>query len=88
MPRYIAKYIDPRYAINKDKWSQPKYGVKVEKDVRITLRDGVNILADIYRPEDRAGNKFPALLAMSPFGKDNQEMVRWLPRLRSFVSPL
>ena len=88
MPRYTAKYTDPRYTLNKDKWSQPEHSVKVEKDIRVTLRGGVTILADVYRPDVRAGIKFPALLAMSPFGKDNQEMVRWLPRLRSFVSPL
>jgi predicted acyl esterase len=53
--------------------SQPKYGIKVEKDVYVTMRDGVRLAIDIYRPNARG--KFPALLAMSPYGKDEVELL-------------
>ncbi|MBC7292982.1 MAG: hypothetical protein H5T84_02540, partial [Thermoleophilia bacterium] len=50
--------------------SEPKYGVTVDKNVYVTARDGVRLAVDIYRPD--APGKFPALLAMSPYGKDAQ----------------
>ena len=37
--------------------SQPKYNIKVEKDVPITMPDGVRLFADIYRPD--AEGRFP-----------------------------
>jgi len=54
-----------------------EYTVKREKDVRVRMRDGVHLAVDIYRPD--TPGKFPALLAMSPYGKELMEMVRWLP---------
>ncbi len=52
------------------KGSEPVYKVKAEKNVFITMRDGVRLAFDIYRPE--AEGKFPALLGMSGYGKDLQ----------------
>ncbi len=43
-----------------------------EKDVQITVRDGVKIAVRIYRP-DGAG-PFPALFAPSPYRYDNNEL--------------
>jgi len=48
--------------------SQPKHKVKLEEDIRIIARDGTDLFADIYRPN--AEGKFPALLSISPYGKD------------------
>jgi uncharacterized protein len=50
--------------------SQPQYGIKVEKDILVPMRDGVKLAINIYRPD--AEGKFPALLALGPFGKDEQ----------------
>ena len=50
--------------------SQPEYGVKVEENVFVTARDGVKLAVDIYRPD--GPGKFPALLALSPYGKSLQ----------------
>ncbi len=52
--------------------SQPKYKVKLQKDVFIKMRDGVHVAADIYSP-DVAG-KYPALLGFSPYCKDAQNL--------------
>lgn len=52
--------------------SQPKYKVKVEKNVFITMRDGTRLAADIYRPDTEG--KFPALLGTSPYSKDVQKL--------------
>ena len=50
--------------------SEKKYKTIVDKDVWVTMRDGVRIPVDIYRPD--GPGKFPALLAMSPYGKNAQ----------------
>ena len=63
--------------------SQPTYKIKVEKDVHFKMRDGVRISADIYRPD--AEGKFPALLALSPYGKEQQCII--IPP-QTFDSPL
>lgn len=52
--------------------SQPKYRMKVEKDVRIPTRDGVQLAVDIYHPD--TDGRFPALLSMSCYGKDIQKL--------------
>lgn len=52
--------------------SQPEYPVKPEENVSITMRDGLHIFADIYRPD--ADGKFPSLLSLSPYGKDIQKI--------------
>lgn len=50
--------------------SEPRHGVLVERDIMVPTRDGTKIALDIYRPD--SPGKFPALLAMSPYGKDTQ----------------
>ena len=62
--------------MNKD-WhesvSQPRYETAIEKDIFVSMRDGVRIAVDIYRPNNTNG-KFPALLGMSPYSKDLQKL--------------
>jgi len=53
--------------------SQPKYGLEVERDIYVSMRDGVRIAINVYRPD--AEGKFPALLAMSGYGKDEMELL-------------
>jgi predicted acyl esterase len=43
-----------------------------EKDVKIAMRDGVNIRTDIFRPADSDRNPVPALIAWSPYGKSGR----------------
>jgi predicted acyl esterase len=42
-----------------------------EKDVPIPLRDGTILRADIFRPAAKDGEALPALVAWSPYGKNN-----------------
>jgi putative CocE/NonD family hydrolase len=58
----------PAYA---SKLSQPRYRIKLEKDVRIPTRNGSYVMADVYRP-DVAGEKFPPLLSLSVYQKELQ----------------
>lgn len=47
-----------------------QYAVKYERGVAVTMRDGVKLRADIYRPN--ADGKFPTLLQRTPYNKDNE----------------
>src|SRR6516162_10896216 len=52
--------------------SQARYEVVVEKDVRIPMRDGVKLAADIYRPAQNGTaipGKMPTLLSRTPYNK-------------------
>lgn len=49
----------------------PKYHVTIDHDVSTTMSDGVNLISDIYRP-DQTG-KFPVILSRTPYGKNNQD---------------
>ncbi|MFC1901945.1 CocE/NonD family hydrolase [Chloroflexota bacterium] len=68
----------------KKQGSEPKYGIKTEKDVFVTMRDGVRVAVNIYRPD--AEGKFPALLAMSAYGKECEDLL--LPPQPVDKSPL
>ena len=49
------------------------YGIKIEKDVDIPLRDGTKLKADVFRP-DGAGT-FPVIMNLGPYQKDKV----WVP---------
>lgn len=46
----------------------PRYLVRVDSSVTITMRDGVRLSTDIYFPVG-AGDRFPAVLIRTPYGK-------------------
>ncbi len=46
-------------------------GVKLDENVYVTMRDGVKIAVDVYRPE--AEGHYPGLLSMSPYIKEIQQ---------------
>ncbi len=58
-----------------DKLSQPRYKMVVDKDVMVTMRDGVRVAVDVYRPD--APGRFPSLYATSPFQKDLVDLPQW-----------
>lgn len=63
--------------------SQPRYQVEVQKDVRIPLRDGAYLMADIYRPRaartDKVPEKFPVLMSLSAYLKELQHLPHQAP---------
>jgi uncharacterized protein len=52
--------------------SKPEYEVILEEDVWVTMRDGVRLSVDVYRP--RAEGKFPGLVSFSWYGKESQKL--------------
>lgn len=45
-------------------------GLSIHRNIAVTMRDGVRILIDVYRPEDwETGEPVPVILGWSPYGK-------------------
>ncbi len=70
-------YFDGYPQLIKERGSQPTYQVKTEKNIMVSMRDGVRLAVDVHRP-DVEDEKFPAILAWGMWGKDLQEVVRWM----------
>ncbi len=47
---------------------RPVPGVRFERDVAVPMRDGVRLMANVFRPE-QAG-RYPVVMSVSPYGKD------------------
>lgn len=52
--------------------SRGKYGMRIEDDVYVVMRDGVRIACRVYRPD--AEGRFPALFAPSPYQYDTDDI--------------
>ncbi len=50
--------------------AQARYHVIIENGVRIKMRDGVLLVADVYRP--KVEGKFPVLLERTPYSRKNE----------------
>src|SRR5215813_15118033 len=50
--------------------SKPTYRVKTEIDVKVPMRDGITLSADIYRPD--VEGKFPAILVRTPYNNNTE----------------
>jgi predicted acyl esterase len=61
----------------KETGSQQSYNLVIDKDVYVEMPDGVRLCVDVYRPD--APGKFPALLAMGPYGKELQTLNATFP---------
>ncbi len=54
--------------------------IAVRKNLKVPMRDGVNLIADVYHgTEDKPR---PALVALSPYGKELQAMALTMPAQR------
>jgi putative CocE/NonD family hydrolase len=50
------------------------YDVKVDRDIRVPMRDGVHLATDIFYPEPKSQHeRFPVLLFRTPYAKDESE---------------
>ena len=52
--------------------SAPAHGMRSDQDVAAVMRDGVELLADVHRPED--DGRFPALISASPYPRQIQDL--------------
>ncbi len=51
---------------------EPNHGVKLVRDVRIPMKDGTRLAADLYMPDGEG--RFPAILEYLPYRKDDNTM--------------
>ena len=49
----------------------PRYGVRVEVNVRVPMRDGIKLATDLYFPEGATG-KLPAILIRTPYNRKDR----------------
>ena len=63
--------------------AEPAHAMTIQFGVRIKMRDGVELSADIYRPD--APGKFPTLLRRTPYVKASGG-ARAIDRVRKYVS--
>lgn len=63
--------------------AEPAYAMKIQFGARIKMRDGVELSADIYRPD--SPGKFPTILRRTPYVKASGG-ARSIDRLRKFVA--
>ncbi|MBM4409127.1 MAG: CocE/NonD family hydrolase, partial [Chloroflexi bacterium] len=54
--------------------SAPRFRVREERDTLVTLADGTRLAVDVFRPDGPGVGPVPALVAVSPYGKDVQHM--------------
>lgn len=52
----------------------PNYDVEMRLDVKVPMRDGVNLSADIYLP--RATGPFPTILIRTPYNNNNDNLIK------------
>jgi len=52
--------------------SEPQYEIARDDDVAVPMRDGVNLLADVHRPE--TSGRYPVLIAASPYPRQIQNL--------------
>src|SRR5262245_37258950 len=63
------------------------YDVKVTHDVRIPVRDGLELSANLWMPVTKQkGEKFPAILEMIPYRKDDWRYIADHQRMHYFAS--
>ncbi len=58
-------------------WQAGNQTISITKDVRVPMRDGVTLAADIYSGMDTTPR--PALVALSPYGKELQALALTMP---------
>ena len=54
------------------------HAIRVRPDVKIPMRDGVELYAALYHPAK--GTRFPVLLIRSPYGTEFPRYVSWMER--------
>ena len=48
-------------------------GMIIDYDLRVTMRDGINIYIDVYRPETEG--KYPVIICWGPYGKQGRSRI-------------
>jgi putative CocE/NonD family hydrolase len=60
-----------------------RYGMLLDKDVEVTMRDGAKLRANVFRPD--VDGRFPVLMTLGPYGKD-VHMKEFQPEPWSYIN--
>lgn len=52
--------------------SRPRFGIRRDDNVAVPMRDGITLLADVHRPDEKG--RYPALVAASPYPRQMQDL--------------
>jgi uncharacterized protein len=66
------------------KTSERKYRVRFERDVRIPMKDGIEISADLFRPD--SPERFPAIFGFHPYRQEAQTIAPIKPDSMAIVT--
>ena len=67
--------------------SESKYGIAIFKDVMVSMRDGVRLATDIYRPTldgELVSREFPTILGRTSYDKNSPQM--WVEPVAEFFT--
>ncbi|GES63748.1 CocE/NonD family hydrolase [Aspergillus terreus] len=79
-PKAVFPTFDPSHRQLKD----TDYGMDIEYNHDVPMRDGVKLRADIFRPLDPAITQIPVVLAVTPYGKQSPFDVTQIPPSKDF----
>jgi putative CocE/NonD family hydrolase len=79
-PKAVFPTFDPSHRQLKD----TDYGMDIEYNHDVPMRDGVKLRADIFRPLDPAITQIPVVLAVTPYGKQSPSDVTQIPPSKDF----
>ncbi|MFC1606883.1 CocE/NonD family hydrolase [Candidatus Latescibacterota bacterium] len=60
--------------------SEDVYGGEILRDVKVPMRDGINLATDIYLPDEKG--KFPTILCRTPYNK----LANWHAKIGSYYA--
>ena len=70
-----AAYVPGGQTLTRAHRSQTLYQVVVESGVRVKMRDGVSLVADVYRPKGEG--KYPVLLERTPYDRKDESSMAY-----------
>jgi putative CocE/NonD family hydrolase len=72
---FLSTYVPDGQTLTRAHRSQTLYQVVVESGVRVKMRDGVSLVADVYRPKGEG--KYPVLLERTPYDRKDESSMAY-----------
>ena len=69
LPLLLLSFLIPTLLPSAPVVMEPTYDVRIERNIRIPMRDGKTLSADLIRPD--AEGRFPILIEYHPYRKDD-----------------
>lgn len=83
-PSIGPKTIFPTFDPSNHEFQDTNYHMDIEYNHDISMRDGIKLRGDIFKPLNTTASAFPVVLAITPYGKQNPFDVSQIPVSREF----